>query len=591
MVVINIRGQMKENMRKILPFFKKICLYLVPIFGVINLFQLNSYKYSSILCLFLIICLILLYKNINAKKFNASKKYIVILTILYSLFIVLGMNIDKNYENYFYSFRANLPLVLLEIYSIFIFVLPIVFNLICYVEKVAKSKNSFKSRKVNFIVVFIILLISWIPYLINYFPGLMSPDSINQWEQASGVRILSNHHPIAHTMFIKLFYEIGNTIGDVNIGVVCYCLAQMIILSLTFAYLISYLISNKCNKYLIILSVLFYVFMPVFGIYSVTMWKDVLFGAGATILIVQLHKFVVNDYYKISDKILLVISVIWTCLFRTNGLYAVLAVVLSFLLFLKKYRKKTIWLLIIPTFISMVVVGPVYSFLNIKKPAFTENVGIFTKQIYGVVAEKLEVKEEDLKFLDKLVNREDAVKIYSPYGDHIKSQKSYNNDFLEANKIDFFKTWISIGLKYPTKYIDIYLKSTYGYWYPEAQGYIVQQWSIADNDLQLKSSSNFNSLKLNEYFNWFYNFPCLKYLTSDAFCWWILIFSLTLVLINKKYKLIFPLLLPIFIWVTLMIATPLAYQPRYTFALYCMLPMIIFIGIQSFNKKGLKNEK
>ena len=37
----------------------------------------------------------------------------------------------------------------------------------------------------------------------------MTPDSINQFEQALGLIPYSNHHPVAHTLVIKLMYRIG----------------------------------------------------------------------------------------------------------------------------------------------------------------------------------------------------------------------------------------------------------------------------------------------------------------------------------------------------------------------------------------------
>ena len=579
---------MKTNLLK---FIKAIFVYIIPIIGIVNLFGLVNYKYNSIICVLLFIALLLLYKNVYFYQISKKKKiYILLLSILYSLFIVLGTNIDQNYENIIYSFISNKYQVILEIYSIFIFLIPILFKIIMFIEKIACTNNPIKKRKINFLIVFLVILIFWIPYLINYYPGLMSPDSLSQWGQASGVVKLSNHHPIAHTMFIKLFVMIGDLLGNPNYGVALYSFAQMIILDLVFSYLISYMIDKKVNKYIILLFVCFYSLMPVFGIYSVTMWKDILFGAAATLLMLQIYKFTVECEFRLLDKILLFISIIWTCLFRTNGLYAVIALDICFLFFVKNKFKDFLLFMVIPTIISIIIIGPVYNFCGIRKTEFTESVGIPTKQIYGVLYENLPVDYQNIKFLNGLVDLDEALEIYSPFGDHIKGLKSYSNEYLEMHKMEFFKVWISIGLEYPTKYIDIYLKSTYGYWYPEAQGYIAHKWIIADNNFELRSSNEFDRLKLNGYFEWFYNMPVLKYLTSDGFCFWVLLLILAITIINKSYIRVYSLLLPIFIWGTLMIATPLAYQPRYSFALYCSLPLICLTGMEAI-KERKKNEK
>ena len=340
---------MKTNLLK---FIKAIFVYIIPIIGIVNLFGLVNYKYNSIICVLLFIALLLLYKNVYFYQISKKKKiYILLLSILYSLFIVLGTNIDQNYENIIYSFISNKYQVILEIYSIFIFLIPILFKIIMFIEKIACTNNPIKKRKINFLIVFLVILIFWIPYLINYYPGLMSPDSLSQWGQASGVVKLSNHHPIAHTMFIKLFVMIGDLLGNPNYGVALYSFAQMIILDLVFSYLISYMIDKKVNKYIILLFVCFYSLMPVFGIYSVTMWKDILFGAAATLLMLQIYKFTVECEFRLLDKILLFISIIWTCLFRTNGLYAVIALDICFLFFVKNKFKDFLLFMVIPTII------------------------------------------------------------------------------------------------------------------------------------------------------------------------------------------------------------------------------------------------
>ena len=567
---------------KILMFILK---YVIPLIGITMLFDLDSNKYSSIPVLFVLFGLYSLYKFCSTFKISKRQKNVfTVLAIIYSMFIVFGKNIDSNYMNYNYSFLNDWFKILVELYSISVVAYYV--NVFIYNKIQLLPKTDNVSNKKKILIAFSIMIAIWGIYFINFYPGLMSPDSLNQWGQASGKIVLSNHHPIAHTLFIKIFYTIGNHFNNANLGVALYSLAQMSILAGTFAYILNYFYKRNCNKYLIYVFVAYYAFVPIFGFYSVTMWKDVLFGAFSTILMLQIYKYIEEDSFSLIDKVVLMLSIILTCLFRTNGLYAVLVLDIIIIYVFRKKMKQVLLLFAVPTLCAYIIVSPVYSACGIKKTEFTENIGIFIRQIYGTIYSGRHIDSKSINYLEKLVDTDEALEAYTPYDDHIKSVHSYDNEFLEKNKGEFLLTWAKIGIHHPVIYSELYLKSTYGFWYPEAQGYLVHRWPTAENMYEIQST-DFNKVNVNGYFEKSYDMPVIKYLLSDAFCLWILLFNMAIKIINKKYKYIIPMLLPFFVWGTIVIATPLSYQPRYTFMLYCAVSMIIIIGLNSIKR----NEK
>ncbi len=52
-------------------------------------------------------------------------------------------------------------------------------------------------------------MLCWLPYFLYQYPGIMTPDSVNQFEQVLGLIPYSNHHPWVHTLLIGLIYHIG----------------------------------------------------------------------------------------------------------------------------------------------------------------------------------------------------------------------------------------------------------------------------------------------------------------------------------------------------------------------------------------------
>ncbi len=574
-------------MKKVVKVLFVILLNILLLIGLKDIFltAIGEYKYTSII-IFIMVCLnFLAYRNILINKENLKENALLgILSIIYSLCIICGFLIDKNYNVYNFDLFSKIGSLLLDIYAIGALLFPIIKKLYNFIKKGYLINKEYKYKKWWFIILFVVLFASWIPYFINFYPGLMSPDSLNQWAQAAGLIDYSNHHPIAHTMLIKLFYLIGKFLHNPSLGVAFYSLFQMAIMALVFAYGLYYLLKKKVSIWFIISCILIYSVVPVFGYYSVTVWKDVLFGAGSYLLMIQLFKYLNEKEFKVFDIILLIFSVLWVGVFRTNGLYVAILIGIICVLFIKGKRKQSLLFILIPAICAYIITGPIYSLCGISKTEFTENIGVMIKQIYAVEYDKKHISKKNEQYLGKLVKKDEALMEYDPFSDHIKMAPSYNNEFLEKNKIEFMKVWLIIGLEHPRTYVNSYFKATYGFWYPEAQGYLVHKWPISENEMNLHSYSKFDKLKINGYIEKFYNEPLLKYLTSDALYFWIALFSLVVIIIKKKYKNIIPLLLIVLVWGTIMVATPLSYQPRYTYANYCCFPLLIYIGLASFEK-------
>lgn len=82
-----------------------------------------------------------------------------------------------------------------------------------------------------------------------------------------------------------------------------------------------------------------------------------------------------------------------------------------------------------------------------------------------VVADNGDITEEQLEFINNMCPIEVIKEKYNPcIVDKIKWDESFNNEFLEENKAEFFKTWFQIFLKNPSSYDKAYLLNTIGFW-------------------------------------------------------------------------------------------------------------------------------
>lgn len=177
------------------------------------------------------------------------------------------------------------------------------------------------SRRV-FLCSFIICLIFWLPGYLYEYPGIITPDSINQIEQTLGLVPLSNHHPIAHTLLIGLCLRpVYAVTGNINTAIGFYTLVQMILMALIVAYSINTLRLIELRLRWVYLALLFYTIIPFQWVYMVTMWKDVLFAGFVMLFAASFIRLVVSNSPG-CDLIIHFIACVGTALYRNNGLYA-----------------------------------------------------------------------------------------------------------------------------------------------------------------------------------------------------------------------------------------------------------------------------
>lgn len=572
---------MKE---KIINYIKIIIFVLYPCYKVLSFFGILSNKYISFLIIPCILLFIILYKN--QEKINLKKKiWLIITSSLYSIFYVYGTYIDITQNNHFVNFLFNDFIdKLLYIFSFASLIYILLKKITNYLENIKEEKKTLTIK--SFLIILSVMFCAWLPFLISYYPGMMSPDSLYQWCQAIGECPITNHHPVVHTLLIKIFATIGELFNNANLGVALYSIFQMLILSTGISYIIFSLLKKENNKIILIILTLYYSLVPIFGYYSITMWKDIIFGVLIGILALQIFKFTNNDSLAKSDKVITLLTVLGASLFRTNGKFVVVALIIILAIFYRKRIKEILLLFILPAVLALVIIGPVYDLLNFPEGNFTEAVGAPLKQIAGVIAEGNPLDKDDKDFISKIVPINTIKEKYDPNSiDNVKFSDDFDDEFLAENKGEFFKVWLKYLFKYPVDYIEIYLRSTYGFWYIESTGYITHRWSIVENEYNLSSITPFDKLGIEKHFNIFYSAPIIKYLMSDALCLWIIIYSIGLSIYKKSKQSIITLCVPLIVWLSIMVAAPVSYQPRYTFSLFCCMPIVIKIIINLLKKE------
>lgn len=441
-------------------------------------------------------------------------------------------------------------------------------------------------------VSFFICLLCWLPYYLYQYPGIMTPDSINQFEQVLGVIPYSNHHPWVHTLVFKLCYETGYFLThNMVIAVSCYTLFQMCLLAGSAAYFINTLRRRKVRPFVLLLITAFYALIPYHAVFSVTIWKDIPFAAAVMLFSCAMFRMMDKEI-RWQDLLVFIISGVMICLFRSNGWYAFLFCC-PFLLFYYRGNMKKLYPAILGIVsIALVVKYPVMNACLVEQPDFIESVCIPMQQITAVICNDRELTPEQLALVENVVDLTYIKDLYNPtFADNIKELvRAGNQDYLIAHKGEFFKLWLELGMKYPGDYLTAYVKQTYGYWYPDSFYLVAEAEGVSATDLgvshmpliggPLVIKTKEIAIKLGSMV------PIYGTLWSMGVACWVMLFSIGSVIIRKEYKKLICYLPNVALLLTVLIATPVATEFRYVYFMVFSLPFFLTVAMVSEDSRS-----
>ena len=108
-----------------------------------------------------------------------------------------------------------------------------------------------------FLAVFAFLIISWLPYTLTFMPFGVFSDTDSVIRQATGEKVLTNHHPVLYTFMWRAVYKIGNLLRPGDFYLKLFSILQELAAAAVYAYCIFRLRALNAGRRLIVLSALF----------------------------------------------------------------------------------------------------------------------------------------------------------------------------------------------------------------------------------------------------------------------------------------------------------------------------------------------
>ena len=427
-------------------------------------------------------------------------------------------------------------------------------------------------------------MLFWFPYFLYQYPGVMTPDSINQLEQVLGVIEYSNHHPFVHTMIFSLFYHIGYFIsGNMSSAVSLYTFFQMCFLSFSVYYFLKTLELYCVRPAILVLITLFYALVPYHAVFSVTVWKDIPFAA-----VVMLFSCSMLRLMKKSGAASLgmfVFAGTMICLLRSNGWYGFLFCV-PFLLYAYRRQAKRMFPAVAGIILAAVIVKyPVMNALHVAQPDLIESLSIPTQQIAAVLCHDRPLSADQRALVDHVIDTTYIKDLYNPaFADNMKELvRAGDQAYLERHKWEYFKLWVSLGLAYPADYLQAYIDQTCGYWYPDSFYPVAEGEGVSATKLGVSHSPLIGGpvvIKAKEIalkMGGMLPLYGLLWSMGVAFCF--LLFCIGNAFVRQeRAKLL--LYLPSFaLYLTVMIATPVATDFRYVYFMVFAEPFYLMAAL------------
>ena len=284
--------------------------------------------------------------NYTDKINKESTKKPQILALLFSIIIstclTCGFSIARahDFSLCFGSIRALIIWGLKLLLYLYVF-----YNITLYLINKAENTIDPNNQKKNSLYsnqkLFLIFFASKIPYLILFYPCAWTWDDVSCLKSFTPPQTFSNWHPFCVSLIQKIFFDIGNTIGNPSIGFALFSTILFIISSAIMVYSIRIIerlgISIKHLKYVIAI----YAFFPIYPLISMSISKDGLFTYSIMLFVIILLDILIRNLHnqKISKSILLVnsITALIICFSRHQGIYIV---ILQFFAMIFVYKKQ-----------------------------------------------------------------------------------------------------------------------------------------------------------------------------------------------------------------------------------------------------------
>ena len=555
----------------------------------------NGLGYTNSIFSFLLWLALLWFFNGILKRGFTGKWSKWLIPFVFSLFFVLALVFGAQLDS-----RGSVPFTEISMW-LSVFVLTAAFSLsvrygwdrLAGLSSVRRGKEADKKEKKDtggreFFLTAGFIFLCYLPVFLAVYPGFFVYDAQDELMQVI-TRSFSTHHPLLHVLLtggiIQLVYKLS---GSYNLGIACYTLFQMLVLSGIFSFAIGTMKKKGVSLTGRILTAAYFGLFPVVVMFSLCSAKDGLFTGMLLLMFLLLQELcrTPEEFFEKKGKLFLLWAAsVGMMMLRHNGFYAFGVFAVLLLVILRKYFKKLV-LLLGGIFVCY------FAASGILTAAFhadaSENQELLTVPIQQLARvyqrEGDRLPEEDKALLYEILP-EKALTHYTPkVSDSVKQH--FNNAAYEKDKGKYLGLWLKWGVRHPFTYLNAWFMTSYGFWYPDTVidvyrgnsvftftyedssyfGFEVEEPGVRESKLPwLMEAYRRMSLEITQQ-----KLPVVSMLFSPGFLFWATAFVLCFFWYVNEKKRLTPYLLLFLVWLTVLLGP--TYLVRYVVFLWFVLP-------------------
>ena len=455
------------------------------------------------------------------------------------------------------------------------------------------AEKTEQSYKWQFAVSAVLLFVCWIPVWLAVFPGLFAYDATDELTQVVEKAFVTRH-PLLHVLLlggiVSKIYEIT---GSWNAGIAVYEVFQMAVMASVFAGLLCGLKKMGAPRVLRGAALVFLGFFPVISLFVLCTSKDTLYCAGMLAVLVLLCLLVTGKKEAaagIRFWIGLVCGLAAMAIFRNNGYYVFLVMIPVMLWLAGKTAWKKMLLCLICAL--MLVNGSNAALKAVLHPESTDAMETLTVPIQQLTRAYV--------FSPELFSEEEKETLYEILPGEVMER--YNPKLSDPVKIDFrtenfrqdpakyASLWAKIGLRAPFTYVNAWLMTSYGFWYPDTvidvyngqRNYTQSSYFSGETEEPGYRDSKFPLLeRVIKRFSWGIlqqRMPVISMLFSPGFLCWIYVLA-GLYLLARKQLYLVAAFGPVYLnWLTVLLGP--TYLVRYVLIFWFALPLLVWMVLR-----------
>lgn len=398
---------------------------------------------------------ILFYQSISSIVYNRQVTILFIMAAILAILFLLSTVGPRVYLND----NSLLEVSLVNIGSFLM--VGVGFSLLFLKWKGSESAMVAPATNWDFLLYFSFPFFTGLGYLFAFYPGVMTNDSFQTWEQIHTFKF-NDWHPVVFSWTVLLTTLIKHSPAS-------FSLFQNLILALIIAYSFWQLQKLGVRKIIIMGMCFIIILIPPYGIYMIAMWKDILYSG--CLLLFTVHLFLImysNGVWlnRKANKVFFFLSSFGVAFYRHNGyMVFLLTMIVLLIIYWRKLWKPAGATLFIILLLHQMLVGPIFHFLHVKPSKPNEALAIPTQQIGYIIIKNGNLTDEQREYFNQILPIDLWKKKYSVFTvNHIKFADEYNPDVIFDDFPKYLKIWAQVVRQNPSLAMESFLKQTELVW-------------------------------------------------------------------------------------------------------------------------------